>query len=115
MYEWHLPNRVVRLEGRALVMGIVNVTPDSFSDGGRFLPPDAALAQALDLVSQGADLLDIGGESSRPGAEPVAEAEELRASCRWSASWPPGPRSRSRWIRRRRPLPTPVSPPGAHN
>jgi len=78
MYEWHLPDRVLRLEGRALVMGIVNVTPDSFSDGGRFLAPDAALTQALDLVCQGADILDIGGESSRPGAEPVARDEELR-------------------------------------
>lgn len=62
----------------ALVMGIVNVTPDSFSDGGRFLDPAAAVAHARELVAQGADLLDIGGESSRPGAVPVAEAEELR-------------------------------------
>ena len=58
----------------ALVMGIVNVTPDSFSDGGKFLDPHAAVARALDLVAQGADILDIGGESSRPGAEPVAIA-----------------------------------------
>ena len=62
----------------ALVMGVVNVTPDSFSDGGRFLAPDAAVAHALELVEQGADLLDIGGESTRPGASPVPEAEELR-------------------------------------
>jgi dihydropteroate synthase len=62
----------------ALVMGIVNVTPDSFSDGGRFLAPEAAVAHALELVRQGADLLDIGGESTRPRAEPVPEAEELR-------------------------------------
>src|SRR6516165_5583719 len=62
----------------ALVMGIVNVTPDSFSDGGKFLDADAAVAHALELVSQGADILDIGGESSRPGAQPVSEAEELR-------------------------------------
>ena len=59
-------------------MGIVNVTPDSFSDGGKFLDPGAAVAHALKLAAQGADLLDLGGESTRPGAEPVTEAEELR-------------------------------------
>jgi dihydropteroate synthase len=59
-------------------MGVVNVTPDSFSDGGRFASGDAAVAHGLDLVRDGADLLDIGGESSRPGAEPVPLGEELR-------------------------------------
>ena len=62
----------------ALVMGIVNVTPDSFSDGGKFLDADAAVAHALELAAQGAEILDIGGESTRPNAEPVNEAEELR-------------------------------------
>ncbi|MDD5138870.1 MAG: dihydropteroate synthase [Verrucomicrobiales bacterium] len=62
----------------ALVMGVVNVTPDSFSDGGKFLDPAAAVAHALKLVEQGAEILDIGGESTRPGAQPVSEAEELR-------------------------------------
>jgi dihydropteroate synthase len=62
----------------ALVMGIVNVTPDSFSDGGIFFDADAAVAHALNLVAQGAEILDIGGESTRPGAVPVSEAEELR-------------------------------------
>lgn len=62
---------------RPLVMGVVNVTPDSFSDGGQYLNPDRALARALALVDEGADLLDIGGESTRPGAQPVSEAEEL--------------------------------------
>ena len=62
----------------ALVMGIVNVTPDSFSDGGLFLDADAAVEHGLELVRQGADLLDIGGESTRPEAAPVGEAEELR-------------------------------------
>jgi dihydropteroate synthase len=61
-----------------LVMGIVNVTPDSFSDGGRFLAADAAVDHALRLVEEGADILDIGGESTRPGAETVDEAEEIR-------------------------------------
>lgn len=59
------------------VMGIVNVTPDSFSDGGRWASTEAAVAQALRLVEQGAEVLDIGGESTRPGAEPVGEAEEI--------------------------------------
>jgi dihydropteroate synthase len=62
----------------ALIMGVVNVTPDSFSDGGEFLEAPRAVARALQLVEQGADLLDIGGESTRPGATPVGEAEELR-------------------------------------
>jgi len=62
----------------ALLMGIVNVTPDSFSDGGKFLDPEAAVAHALKLVAEGADILDIGGESTRPGATPVGAEEELR-------------------------------------
>ncbi|HTH48304.1 MAG TPA: dihydropteroate synthase, partial [Candidatus Limnocylindria bacterium] len=62
----------------ALVMGVVNVTPDSFSDGGQFLDPQAAVAHARQLVAEGADLLDIGGESTRPGAALVTETEELR-------------------------------------
>ena len=62
----------------ALVMGIVNVTPDSFSDGGRFLDAPAAVAHGLQLVEQGAEIIDVGGESTRPGAVPVDEAEELR-------------------------------------
>ncbi|MEX2100647.1 MAG: dihydropteroate synthase [Acidimicrobiia bacterium] len=63
---------------RPAVMGIVNVTPDSFSDGGRYLDADAAVAHGLALVAAGADVLDVGGESTRPGAEPVTEAEEMR-------------------------------------
>ena len=62
----------------ALVMGIVNVTPDSFFDGGKFLEPAAAVAHALQLVEQGAEIIDVGGESTRPGALPVSETEELR-------------------------------------
>jgi dihydropteroate synthase len=60
------------------VMGVVNVTPDSFSDGGLFLDADAAVAHGERLTREGADVLDVGGESTRPGAEPVSEAEELR-------------------------------------
>lgn len=59
-------------------MGVVNTTPDSFSDGGRFLSPEAAVSHALRLVEEGADIIDIGGESSRPGSESVDEVEELR-------------------------------------
>jgi dihydropteroate synthase len=61
-----------------MVMGVVNVTPDSFSDGGRFLAPEAAIDHALALVEEGAEIVDIGGESTRPRAEPVSESEELR-------------------------------------
>ena len=59
-------------------MGVLNVTPDSFSDGGDFLDPDAAVAHGLALVADGADLVDVGGESTRPGAQRVDAAEELR-------------------------------------
>ncbi len=61
-----------------IVMGVVNVTPDSFSDGGEWLDAAAAIAHGLELIAEGADILDVGGESTRPGAEPVTEAEELR-------------------------------------
>ena len=61
-----------------LVMGIVNVTPDSFSDGGKFFSPEVAISHASKLITQGADIIDIGGESTRPGAEPVSESEELK-------------------------------------
>ncbi|WP_445655218.1 dihydropteroate synthase [Streptomyces carpaticus] len=64
--------------GRCAVMGVVNVTPDSFSDGGQWFDPEAAVKHGLDLVAAGADLIDVGGESTRPGATRVDEAEELR-------------------------------------
>jgi dihydropteroate synthase len=66
------------LDRRPLVMGVLNVTPDSFSDGGRFLSADDAVAHGHRLAEEGADWIDVGGESTRPGAEPVPEAEELR-------------------------------------
>lgn len=75
---WRLRDRALSLD-HPLVMGIVNVTPDSFSDGGWFLAPDAAVEHALALLAQGADILDVGGESTRPqSAEPVPVDEELR-------------------------------------
>ncbi|MCI0705743.1 MAG: dihydropteroate synthase [Planctomycetia bacterium] len=75
---WQLPDRTFSIGPRPLVMGIVNVTPDSFSDGGRFFDSSAAVDHALTLIEDGADILDIGGESTRPGATPVQVEEELR-------------------------------------
>jgi dihydropteroate synthase len=91
VFEWNLGSRVLTLGKRTLVMGIVNVTPDSFSDGGQFLDPAQAVAHALELLEQGADIIDVGGESTRPGAkvgaagsakktearQPVTEKQEL--------------------------------------
>ena len=68
----------LQAEDRCLVMGVVNVTPDSFSDGGQWYGADAAIAHGLDLAAQGADIVDVGGESTRPGAQRIDEAEELR-------------------------------------
>jgi dihydropteroate synthase len=72
-----LPPHLVAVR-RCLVMGVVNVTPDSFSDGGAFLDPDAAIAHGLALVHDGADIVDVGGESTRPGAHRVSAEEEAR-------------------------------------
>jgi dihydropteroate synthase len=68
VFQWNLGTRVLELGKRTLIMGIVNVTPDSFSDGGKFLDPETAVAHAVRLLDEGADILDIGGESTRPGA-----------------------------------------------
>ncbi|MBA4191708.1 MAG: dihydropteroate synthase [Planctomycetaceae bacterium] len=76
--RWHLRDRVIEFGPRPLVMGIVNVTPDSFSDGGHFTETTNAVAHGLKLIAAGADILDVGGESTRPGAEPVPLEEELR-------------------------------------
>lgn len=76
--EWQLRTRSVRAGRLPLVMGIVNVTPDSFSDGGRYFDAAAAVEHGLRLAAEGADLLDVGGESTRPGAAPVDTDEELR-------------------------------------
>ena len=74
-----LPNgRTLALGERTLVMGVINVTPDSFSDGGRLFDPAQAIEAGVRMVEQGADLLDVGGESTRPGARPLDEAEERR-------------------------------------
>lgn len=78
MREWHIRDRSLPIGQRTLVMGILNVTPDSFSDGGKFLSPDAAVAQAEQMISEGADIIDVGGESTRPGAPLVTAEEEMQ-------------------------------------
>lgn len=87
-YQWRLRSRTLALGARTLIMGVVNVTPDSFSDGGQFVDAQSAVAYALRLLEEGADIIDIGGESTRPGSAvmpddpgrkiPVTEDEELR-------------------------------------
>jgi dihydropteroate synthase len=77
-FTWKLKGREILLGERTLIVGILNVTPDSFSDGGRFYDPDRAFARALELEEQGADIIDIGAESTRPGSQRVSEAEEKR-------------------------------------
>jgi len=77
-YSWKLPEGAVSLGRRTAIMGILNVTPDSFSDGGAYYDQTGAIRRGLDLEAAGADILDIGGESSRPGSTPISEAEELR-------------------------------------
>ncbi len=80
MFEWRLRNRSLALGRRTLVMGILNVTPDSFSDGGKFLVRDHAVAHALQMLDDGADILDIGGESTRPGACIAAQGHSEAAA-----------------------------------
>jgi len=76
--RWQLRTRELELARRPLLMGVLNVTPDSFSDAGQFFDPAAAIARGLELAAEGADVLDVGGESTRPYSQPVDAAEELR-------------------------------------
>src|ERR1044072_3499363 len=76
--SWKIGNRVYDVSRHGLVMGVLNVTPDSFSDGGEFFTAEKATERGLQLAAEGAHIIDIGGESARPGAEPVAVEEELR-------------------------------------
>jgi dihydropteroate synthase len=76
--QWKIRNRELILGERSLIMGVLNVTPDSFSDGGNYSDPDRAFAHAMELEEQGADIIDIGAESTRPGSSRISEAEELR-------------------------------------
>jgi len=77
-YEWKIRGATLQLGERTLIAGVLNVTPDSFSDGGKYLDPDRAFAQAVALEDAGADIIDIGAESTRPGSARISEAEELR-------------------------------------
>ena len=77
MTSWYIKDRVMPIGERTLIMGILNVTPDSFSDGGQFLTLDNALARAEQMIAEGADIIDVGGESTRPGGEPVSVDEEI--------------------------------------
>ncbi len=74
---WRVTGRTLSVDGRPGIVGVVNVTPDSFSDGGQFLDPERAVARARSLVEAGADMIDIGGESTRPSAEPVPAAQQI--------------------------------------
>src|SRR5262245_4928772 len=75
---WRIRDRTFPIGERTLVMGILNITPDSFSDGDRYLSSDAAVAHALQMIADGADMIDVGGESTRPGGEPVSAEEEIQ-------------------------------------
>src|SRR6478735_5190078 len=75
---WQTPTRTFDFTRRGAIMGVLNVTPDSFSDGGRWVDVEAAVAHAREMAAEGAEIIDVGGESTRPGAEPVDENEELR-------------------------------------
>jgi dihydropteroate synthase len=77
-FELKVAGRKVRLGERTIILGVLNVTPDSFSDGGLFLDSDKAIQHALEMVRQGADWIDVGGESTRPGSRPISGEEELR-------------------------------------
>src|SRR5207245_6799315 len=75
---WKVGNRVFNVSRQGLIMGVLNVTPDSFSDGGKFFELEKAIEHGVKMAAEGADVIDVGGESTRPGAEPVAAGEELR-------------------------------------
>src|SRR5207247_6891107 len=75
---WKIGERVFNVSRRGLIMGVLNDTPDSFSDGGNFFAPEKAIEHGVQMAAEGADIIDVGGESTRPGAEPIAADEELR-------------------------------------
>ena len=78
LYYWKLQRREIMLGERTVLMAVLNVTPDSFSDGGKYADPDRAFARAIELEEQGADIVDIGAESTRPGSARISAAEEMR-------------------------------------
>src|SRR5688572_522594 len=76
--SWHIRDHQLPIGERTLIMGVLNITPDSFSDGGKFLSPNKALEHAHQLIDEGADIIDVGGESTRPGSEgPVSAEDEI--------------------------------------
>jgi len=78
LFYWKLKSREIKLGERTVILGVLNVTPDSFTDGSKYQEPDRAYARALELEEQGADIIDVGAESTRPGSKPVGAEEELR-------------------------------------
>src|ERR1700720_3035369 len=75
---WKIGDTIVDLSKRGMIMGVLNVTPDSFSDGREFFKAEAAVTRGIQIASEGADVIDVGGESTRPGADPVPLKEELK-------------------------------------
>jgi dihydropteroate synthase len=78
LFFWKLKQREIRLGERTVIMGVLNVTPDSFSDGGKYSDPDRAFARAIELEEEGSDIIDVGAESTRPGSARISAAEEIR-------------------------------------
>src|SRR5919202_954749 len=78
---WRAGSHEIEFLGHTRVMGILNVTPDSFSDGGLYLDPEAAVRRGIDMVAEGAEIIDVGGESTRPGSDPVPSDEERDRVC----------------------------------
>src|SRR6266849_6467668 len=74
---WKIGGKIVDLSSRGMIMGVLNVTPDSFSDAGKFFDADSAVGHGIEIAAEGAQIVDVGGESTHPGAEPVAAEEEL--------------------------------------
>jgi hypothetical protein len=87
-FEWKLRDRTLNLGDRTLILGVLNLTPDSFSDGGNYQDPDRAFARAIELEELGASVIDIGAESTRPGATRISDHAHLRGR----RAPPPGPR-----------------------
>src|ERR1700737_4334647 len=82
---WKIGDKIVDLSKRGMIMGVLNVTPDSFSRSGEFFETEAAVARGIQTASEGADVIDVGAESTRPGAEPVSVKEELRRGIQTAA------------------------------
>jgi dihydropteroate synthase len=93
VFQWNLGARTIELGKRTLIMGVVNVTPDSFSDGSLYLDPDKAVEHALQLLDEGADIIDVGGESTRPGAIVLASSSQSQKTTAQTPALTPSPKS----------------------